>query len=120
MNAVLTDLSNQPGSTKKPLFAQDKVNKPLCKESPSIIYSSGDEICFEESTSVKISLSSADEIEEPVNSYYTIGNSMKGRKKVFNKRKSSNGSNSTFSFFKERPSNVSLSIAGNSSDDDFR
>merc|ERR1712228_929119 len=104
MNAVLTDLSNQPSSTKKPLFAQEKAIKPFCKGSPNIIYSSGDEICFEESTSVKTFLSSADEIEEPDDRYYAMGSSTKDRKKVLKKKKSSNGRNSTFSNNKKRHS----------------
>merc|ERR1711915_411544 len=74
----------------------------------------------QESTSVKTFLSSADEIEEPDDSYYAMGSSTNDRKKVSKKRKSSNGRNSTFSNNKKRHSfNLSLSIAGNSSDDDF-
>merc|ERR1719233_970009 len=82
---ALTDVSNHQGGTRKPLFSHGPSN-PI-PSSPSIIYSSCDEVCPLESKVLRPSLSSADEIEEPEDFVRKVKHS--ARKKL--KKKSEGG-----------------------------
>jgi len=116
---ALKDVSNHQGGTRKPLFSHGPCN-PV-SSSPSIIYSSGDEVCPLENKVTRPSLSSADEIEEPEDFIRKVKHSARKKSK-----KKSEGGNRQSGGNKTR---VSLSLgpltgprqakAGNNSDDDF-
>jgi hypothetical protein len=107
---ALTDVSNQLAGTKKPLFSEAPCN--TITSSPTMIFSSGDEVWPEETRGIKPSLESADEIEEP--EYICRKVRQPERRRVRRRGEGSKSSNK---------GRLSLSLAkmktGSSSEDDF-
>jgi len=112
---ALSDVSNHQLGTRKPLFSKEPSN--TLSSSPSVIYSSGDEVWPQENNATKPSLSSADEIEEPEDFVRKVKHT--ARKKI--KQKSDGGiRNKTRVSLSLGPlSGSRQSKTGNSSDDDF-
>jgi len=119
-STALVDVSNQPQGSRKPLFSSEPCNPHTA--SPSIIYSSGDEVWPEENKPQQTSLSSADEIEEPEDFCRRVKQPVS--KKVKKKRKSEGGNRSNLSLSGKNARlsltlGTSMSRTGNNSDDDF-
>ena len=115
---ALVDVSNQPLGTRKPLF-KPEVCQTAPPASPTVIYSSGDDVWPEDRKQVPPSLSSADEIDEPDDIFRRV---KQPDKKKLTKKKSEGGKRSSLSLGgnKGRLSlTLGSSIQGENSDDDF-
>jgi len=126
---VLADLSNQPVSTRKPLFNQNPskpttvLPKSTSKHSVenTVIYSSDDDVWPEEKKKVQISLSSADEIEEPEQEILRKVK-LPVSKTIPRKKKNRGVNSSLVEGGKKGRLSLALGssiISGNNSDDDF-
>jgi len=109
-SAALVDVSNQPVGTRKPLF-KPEVSQPAPPASPTIIYSSGDDVWPEDKKQIQPSLSSADEIDEPEDILRRVKQPEK--KKLTKKKKKSVGGKRSLSL------TLGTSLQGGNSDDDF-